>query len=80
MIPKSLLFLFSSTRDEELAAGHVIREHHRGRALEEILQDPYVQNRCDEEQIGRLLDRPEIMRAVWEDLIAANRMARADRL
>ena len=43
---------------------YVIREHERGRTLEEVLQDRYVQNRLSPEQQKRLLDRPEIVAAV----------------
>lgn len=46
---------------------YVIREHGRGRGLEEILQDRYVQNRLSTEQQRRLLDRPEIIRAISGD-------------
>jgi hypothetical protein len=52
-------------------ADYVVREHRRGRALEEILQDKYVTNRCTPEQIRRLLDRPEVVRAVGDDVVAA---------
>jgi len=75
VIPRSLMFLFSRPQSEELAAEHVIREHHRGRALDEILQDGYVTSRCSKEQIRGLLDRPEIVHAVGEDMIAAQRLA-----
>ena len=51
-------------------AEYVIREHARGRALNEILDDPYVTNRLTPEQIRRLLDRPDIVQAVGNDLIA----------
>jgi len=64
VIPKSLLFLFSRPRSEELAAEHVIGAHHRGRALAEILDDPYLTNRCSKEQIARLLVRPELVHPV----------------
>lgn len=74
MVPKSLTFLFPRTQAEELAAEHVIREHHRGRPLDEILQDGYVTSRCSKEQIRGLLDRPEIVHAVGEDMIAAQRL------
>ena len=43
---------------------YVIREHERGRALDEIFQDRYVQNRLSPAQQKRLLDRPEIVGAV----------------
>ena len=54
-------------------ADYVIREHHRGRPLQEILEDNYVTNRCTPEQIRRLLDRPEVVRAIGDDTVAAAR-------
>jgi len=48
----------------------VIREHHRGRPMSEILQDHYVTNRCTPEQIRRLLDRPDVLHTLGGDLIA----------
>ncbi len=52
---------------------YVIREHDRGRSLDEILQDRYVQNRLSPEQQKRLLDRPEIMEAISGDMLEAAR-------
>ncbi len=52
-------------------ADYVIREHHRGRPLQEILEDNYVTNRCTPEQVRRLLDRPEVVRAIGDDTVAA---------
>jgi hypothetical protein len=54
-------------------AEYVIREHRRGRPLHEILDDNYVTNRCSPEQIRRLLDRPEVIHALGDDLITAAR-------
>jgi hypothetical protein len=54
-------FLFQRNSAEEHVARYVIREHQRGRALDEILEDKYVQNRLTPEQQKRLLDRPEIL-------------------
>ena len=51
-------------------AEYVIREHRRGRPLREILADNYVTNRCSPEQISRLLDRPEVIHALGDDLTA----------
>jgi len=64
-------FLFQRSAAEEHVARYVIREHERGRSLEEILQDRYVQNRLTPEQQERLLDRPEIVGAVSGDAIEA---------
>jgi hypothetical protein len=66
-------FLSTRSRSEDRMAEYVIREHHRGRPLQEILQDHYVTNRCSPEQIKRLLDRPEVVHALGDDLITAAR-------
>lgn len=63
-------FLSSRSQNEERLAQYVIREHHRGRPLAEILQDHYVTNRCTPEQLHRLLDRPEVLHAIGDDLVA----------
>lgn len=63
-------FLSSSSRNEQRMADYVVREHHRGRPLQEILQDKYVTNRCTPEQIKRLLDRPEVVHALGDDVVA----------
>jgi hypothetical protein len=63
-------FLFASSKKEERMAQYVMREHRAGRSLEEILADPYVKNRCTQQEIARLLDRPELIRAIGEDMVA----------
>ena len=63
-------FLSSRSQNEERIAQYVIREHHRGRPLQEILEDHYVTNRCTPEQVVRLLDRPEVLHAIGEDTVA----------
>ena len=55
---------------EEALAAYVVREHRQGRSLEEILEDPYLKNRASDEQRLRLLERPEVIRAVGEDTAA----------
>lgn len=57
-------FLFVTSRREQYLAEYVLREHARGRAFEEILDDPYVRNRSRPEERARLLDRPEIVEAL----------------
>ncbi len=66
-------FLTSRSQKEELVAEYVIREHHAGRSLDEILKDAYVTNRLSADQVPRLLDRPDILHAVGEDMVAAHR-------
>ena len=58
------------SKDEMLAA-YVIREHKQGRTLEDIFDDPYLRNRAGDEQRLRLLERPDVIRAVGEDTAAA---------
>ena len=65
-------FLFQRSAGEERVAQYVIREHDRGRALSEILEDRYVVNRLESaEKRARLLDRPEIIQAVGGDMAEA---------
>jgi hypothetical protein len=73
VIRDAFSFLGSKSQTEERIAHYVIREHHRGRPLDEILADNYVTNRCTPEQIRRLLDRPEVVRAIGDDVISETR-------
>ena len=66
-------FLFARSSQEERVAAYVIREHERGRSLDDILDDPYVRNRLTPAQQARLLDRADIIRAVGEDTVAGAR-------
>jgi len=50
-------------------AQYVIREHSRGRALEEVLRDSYVVNRSTSEERARLLERPEVIEAIGKSVI-----------
>jgi hypothetical protein len=64
-------FLFSRGSAEEHVARYVVREHQRGRSLNEILEDRYVQNRVSPEQQRRMLDRPEVIEAFGGDMLEA---------
>jgi hypothetical protein len=59
-------FLFARSGKEERLAAYLIREHERGRALAEVLEDPYVRNRATPQEVGRILDRPEVIHALGE--------------
>lgn len=52
---------------------YVVREHQRGRSLAEILEDPYVRNRTSEQERARLLDHPELIRAIGKDVAESAR-------
>jgi hypothetical protein len=68
-------FLFARGSREERVAAYVIREHELGRSLEEILRDRYVQNRLTPAEQNRLLDRPEVIRSLGDDMIEDARRA-----
>ena len=63
-------FLFTRSSQEDRLAAYVIREHGRGRTLDDVLDDPYVKNRAQPNEIARLLDRPEVIRALGESTVA----------
>ena len=66
-------FLFARTSAEDHVAEYLMREHGRGRPVEEILQDLYVQNRLTPEQQSRMLGRPELIHTLGEQNLEAAR-------
>ena len=66
-------FLGARSAKEERLTTYVIREHERGRPLAEILDDPYIRNRATEQERARILDRPEVIRAIGEDIVEGAR-------
>jgi hypothetical protein len=68
-------FLFARSSAEEQVVAYLTREHRRGRSVEDILADRYVQNRMTPEQQLRLLDRPELVKTLGEQDIDAAREA-----
>ena len=68
-------FLFTRSSAEEQVVAYLTREHRRGRSVEDILADRYVQNRMTPDQQMRLLDRPELVKTLGEQDIDAAREA-----
>ena len=66
-------FLFARSSVEEVVSAYLLREHAQGRSVAEIVTDPYVQNRLSHEQQQRMLERPELIKALGEQDIAAAR-------
>jgi hypothetical protein len=66
-------FLFARSATEDRVAAYLIREHRRGRPLNEAMQDPFVRNRMTASQTGRLLERDDVIHAFGEDVVAAHR-------
>jgi hypothetical protein len=69
-------FLFTGSGKEDRIAAYIIREHGRGRRLSEILEDPYIRNRCTPHEIARLLEQPEVIHALGERTVGAERERR----
>ncbi|MEN3341310.1 MAG: hypothetical protein V7644_714 [Actinomycetota bacterium] len=68
-------FLFARSSVEEQVAAYLMREHARGRRVDEILADRYVQNRLTSQQQARLLDRPDVIRSLGEQDVESAREA-----
>jgi len=66
-------FLFARSGKEDRVSAYIVREHERGRPLKEILEDPYIRNRCTEQELARILDQPELIHALGESDVAAER-------
>jgi hypothetical protein len=63
-------FLFAGSSKDERLAAYVIREHDRGRRLNEILEDPYLRNRTTDHELARLLERPEVIQALGRGTVS----------
>jgi len=66
---RALLDDLSTDELEERVIEYVIKEVHNGRRLTEVLHDPYVRNRLSEERIQHVMENPEVVGAL-EDQIA----------
>ena len=53
---------------EERVVEYVIREVNAGRKLTEALGDPYVNNRLSEERLAKVLETPEVVAALEEQI------------
>lgn len=62
--------LIGTTRREQYLERYVLREHKRGRPLKEILEDPYIRAWSTSAERRRLLERPAIVAAIGEHVLA----------
>jgi hypothetical protein len=58
---------------EERVVDYAIREVRAGRKLAEVLKDPYVKNRLSEDKVSHVLENPEIVAVVEEQISEAFR-------
>jgi hypothetical protein len=69
-------FLSARSRSEERLIAYVLREHDRGRSLNDILEDPFIRNRTTPQERARLLENPDVIREIGQDIVEATRAAR----
>ena len=55
---------------EDAMVRYVIREVAADRPLADVMQDAYITNRASQVDARRLLDRPEVIAAVGDDVAA----------
>ena len=65
--------LFNRADPLDRLATYIIREHERGRTLDEIMDDPYVRNRTTPAERARLLDNPAIIQAIGREVVESTR-------
>lgn len=53
---------------EERVVEYVIREVRTGRKLTDALADPYVKNRLNEDRLAKILETPEVVTALEEQI------------
>jgi hypothetical protein len=56
---------------EERVVEYVIREVHNGRRLMDVIDDPYVKNRLNEEKVKGILENTEVMDALESEIRSA---------
>lgn len=56
---------------EERVVEYVIREVQNGRKLTEALHDPYVKNRLSDERLEHVLENPEVISALEEQIASS---------
>lgn len=56
---------------EERVIEYVIREVHNGRRLMDVIADPYVRNRLTDEKREEILQNPEVVDALEQEIKSA---------
>jgi hypothetical protein len=56
---------------EERVVEYIVREVHAGRRLMEVIEDPYVRNRLNDEKRARVLENSEIVDALEAEIRTA---------
>lgn len=56
---------------EERMVEYVIREVRNGRKLADVLADPYVKNRLNEQKLAHIIENPDVGSAIEEQIASA---------
>lgn len=56
---------------EDRVVEYVVRELHKGRRVSDVLDDPYVRNRLNEEKLKHLTENPELIDAIEAQISAS---------
>jgi len=56
---------------EERVVEYVIREVHNGRRLMDVINDPFVRNRLSDEKVQNVLENPEVVDALEQEIKSA---------
>lgn len=56
---------------EERVIEYVVREVHNGRRLMEVINDPYVRNRLNDEKRTEIFESPEVVEALEQEIRAS---------
>jgi hypothetical protein len=59
----------TGARREDALVRYVIAECRKARDLADVLEDPYVTNRADRTTLQRLMDHPELVRALGDHAV-----------
>jgi hypothetical protein len=59
---------------EERVVEYVVREVHNGRRLMDVMADPYVKNRLNDEKADAILENPEVIDALESEIKNAFQM------
>jgi hypothetical protein len=56
---------------QERLSAYVVREHRRGRALRDILGDPFVVEHATQAELGLLRENPDLIHRLLEELLSS---------
>lgn len=65
---KALLDELATDEAEQRVVEYVIREVNNGRRLRDVLLDPYVRNRLSDERVRHVMENPEVVVALEEQI------------